>query len=83
MLAVARNDHLKSLDGQNLRLEALRTLALVDPNAAQTVAENYLTKESGALQAEAVSVLGTQPAERKRPRNCLSPRSCRRNCCRR
>ena len=60
--AIVKNEKLTSAEGKTLRLEALRTLSQVDVKAAQAAALTYLEKETGELQAEAVAVLGTQPA---------------------
>lgn len=62
MQVIVGDQHLNSIEGRKLRLEALRTLAQVDVKAAQLAAESYLEKEKDDLQLEAVQVLGTQPA---------------------
>ncbi len=45
----------------SLRLEALRTLAAIDPAAAATVAGTVLEQPDRALQSEAVQILGSKP----------------------
>jgi putative membrane-bound dehydrogenase-like protein len=49
----------ETAEGEPVRREAFRTLAVLDPGAAASAARRYLGSKDAALQAEAVSVLGT------------------------
>src|SRR5262249_7020058 len=53
-----------SAEEKSLRLEALRSLAQLEPKAALPFAEKFLD-QSGGLQHEAISILGTQSAGAK------------------
>lgn len=50
----------KQEDAGALRLESLRTLARLDPAAAQAPARAFLDQNDLALQSDAIQVLGTQ-----------------------
>jgi putative membrane-bound dehydrogenase-like protein len=54
-----------SLEAFNLHLESFRTLAVLDPQAAQDGAKAILEKNDPLLRFEAVQTLGTQPAGAK------------------
>jgi putative membrane-bound dehydrogenase-like protein len=63
--ALLADGRLNGTDGLSLRIESLRTLALLDAKAGQAAAEVLLDQQAGPLTAEAVQVLGTQPAGAK------------------
>jgi putative membrane-bound dehydrogenase-like protein len=65
LLSLAKNDSLNSIDGQTMRIEALRSLLTLDPNAARDIATTWLDKNI-ELQSEAVATLGTAPEGAKK-----------------
>ncbi|HEV3144641.1 MAG TPA: PVC-type heme-binding CxxCH protein [Gemmataceae bacterium] len=66
LTAILKDARSSSAEGNALRIEALRSLAQVDPSAAQTFAESFLDEKDMSLQTEAVQVLGTQPSGAKK-----------------
>src|SRR5262249_19560362 len=66
LLAILNDGRSLSAEANALRIEALRSLAQVDPAAAQNFAEQFLNEKDVSLQSEGVQVLGTQPSGAKK-----------------
>jgi putative membrane-bound dehydrogenase-like protein len=61
LTAILKNEQGTTDEIRTLRLEALRSLAQMDPAAAQPFAEQLLSDGSEPMQAEAIQLLGSRP----------------------